>query len=126
MGHLYADITVRGAKGVVELKNVLIDTGATYTVLPEQILEETGAASIPTEVEVELGDGHRVKARAYGVAIRIREVEAPSISITFAGAQTVVGVETLESLGVKLDPKNGTLEFTRPGGMAYFYAQVSP
>jgi predicted aspartyl protease len=122
MGHLHTDMTVRGSKAVVELKNVLIDTGATYTVLPEEILEEVGAGRIPTEVEIELGNGEKVKARAYGVAITIEDVEAPSISITFEGAQTVIGVETLESIGLKLDPTTGRLEFTRPKGMAYFYS----
>lgn len=121
MGHLYTDITVRGDKDTVELKNVLIDTGATYTVLPEEVLEEAGAVRIPTEVEVELGNGETVKAKAYGVVIKIEEVEAPSICITFEEAQTVIGVETLESIGLKLDPTSGRLEFTRPKGMAYFY-----
>ena len=120
MGHLHTDMTVRGSKAAVELKNVLIDTGATYTVLPEEILEQVGAGRIPTEVEIELGNGEKVKA--YGVAITIEEVEAPSISITFEGAQTVIGVETLESIGLKLDPTTGKLEFTRPKGLAYFYS----
>jgi len=112
---------VRGNKAAIELKNVLIDTGATYTVLPEKILEEVGAARIPGEVEVELGNGQKIKAKAYGVAIKIEEIEAPAISIAFEGAQTVVGVETLESIGLRLDPTTGELEFTRPKGLAYFY-----
>lgn len=113
MGHLYTDVTVRGSKAAVELKKVLIDTGATFTVLPEEILEEVGAGRIPTEIEVELGNGVKVKAKAYGVAIKIEDVEAPAVSITFAGAQTVIGVETLESIGLRLDPTTGRLEFTR-------------
>jgi predicted aspartyl protease len=55
------------------------------------------------------------------VAIKIKDVEAPTISITFEGAKTVIGVETLESLGLKLDPNTGNLEFSRPKGIAYFY-----
>lgn len=119
MGHLHTDMTVRGSKAAVELKNVLIDTGATYTVLPEEILEQVGAWGPMPDVEVTLGNGQSVKAQAYGVAITIEEVEAPAISITFDGAQTVIGVETLESIGLKLDPTTGKLEFTRPKGRAY-------
>ena len=37
MGHIRTDMAVRGEKGSVKLKNVLIDTGATYTVLPEKV-----------------------------------------------------------------------------------------
>ena len=40
MGHLHTDMTVRGSKADVELKNVLIDTGATYTVLPRRFWKE--------------------------------------------------------------------------------------
>jgi len=121
MGHLYTDVTVKGSKTALELKNVLVDTGATYTVLPEEVLEEVGAWGPMPDIEVELGNGEKVKARAYGVAIKIEGVEAPSISISFRGAQAVIGIETLESIGLKLDPTTGKLEFTRPGGVAYFY-----
>jgi predicted aspartyl protease len=120
MGHLYTDITVKGSKAAAELKNVLIDTGATFTILPEETLEQVGAWGPMPEVELRLGNSEIVNAKAYGVVIKIEEGEAPSISLTFKGAQTVIGVETLEAIGVKLDPTTGKLEFTRPKGMAYF------
>ena len=76
-------------------------------------------------LEVELGNAEKVKAKAYGVAIKIEQVDAPSISIIFKGAQTVIGVETLESIGLRLHPTTGKLELTRPNGMAYFYFCMS-
>lgn len=121
MGHLFTDIILRGAKAERELKNVLIDTGATYTVLPADILEEIGAWGPLPEIDLELGDGKKVRARPFGIWVKIKDSEAPAISITFEGAKTVIGVETLESAGLKLDPTTGTLEFTRPKGLAYFY-----
>lgn len=125
MGHLHTDITIRGSKTGTVLKNVLIDTGATYTVLPQSILKDVGAWGPLGEVEVELENGETVKARAYAAAIKIKDVEAPCISVTFRGAKAVVGVETLESIGLKLDPTTGNLEFTRPKGIAYFYCLKS-
>ena len=124
MGHIYTDIMIRGSKASKQLKKVLIDTGATYTVLPKGDLDEIGAWGPMPEVDVELGNGNKVKAQAYGVMIKIEDAEAPAISITFEGAQNVVGVETLESLGLKLDPTTGKIEFTRPKGMAYFYVLI--
>jgi HJR/Mrr/RecB family endonuclease/predicted aspartyl protease len=121
MGHLHTDIVIRGNKAQTELKNVLIDTGATYTVLPESTLREIGASRIPGESEVELGNGKKVKAKAYGLRIKIKDAEAPCIAITFEGAKTVIGIETLESIGLRLDPTTGNLEFSRPKGLAYFY-----
>ncbi len=120
-GHLHTEMRIRGSKTIVEMKNALIDTGATYTILPSRVLEEVGVAIIPGELELELGTGQKVKAKAYGVAITIGGVEAPAIGVTFEGAQTVIGVETLENIGLKLDPTTRKLEFTRPKGVAYFY-----
>jgi len=34
MGYIYTDIVIKGTRGTKELKEVLIDTCATYTVLP--------------------------------------------------------------------------------------------
>jgi len=124
MGHIYTDIVIKGARGTKELKEVLIDTGATCTVLPKRDLNEVGASLLPTEVKVELGNGQEISAEAYGIVIIIANAEAPAIGITFEGAQTVVGVETLESLGLKLDPTTGKMEFTRPKGTAYFYVII--
>jgi len=121
MGHSYTDIVVRGSKAQKEIRDVLVDTGATFTVLPTEVLEAVGAWGPIREMEIELGNGEKVKAEAYGVAIRIQDVEAPAVSITFKGAKTVIGVETLESAGLKVDPTTGKLEFTRPKGIAYFY-----
>ncbi|HID10303.1 MAG TPA: hypothetical protein EYP17_03260 [Candidatus Latescibacteria bacterium] len=123
MGHIYTDVTVKGREGSLKLKNVLIDTGATYTVLPEKTLKKIGAWGPMREIDLRLGGGRRVKAKAYGIVVGIEDAEAPAIGITFEGAQTVIGVETLESLGLKLDPTTGRLEFTRPKGMAYFYRE---
>jgi predicted aspartyl protease len=126
MGHIFTDLVVKGAKGERELKEVLIDTGATYTVLPEAVLEEIGAWGPVSEIDVELGDGRKVKARSYGVRVRIKDAEAPAICIAFEGAQTVIGVETLESAGLKLDPTKGTLEFTRPSFKGHNTAYLYP
>jgi len=121
MGYLHTDMTVKGDKAAVELKNVLIDTGATFTVLPKEVLEQIGAGRIMTDYEIELGNGQKVKAEAYGVSVTIQGSEMPAVAISFEGAQTVIGVETLESIGLRLDPTSGKLEFTRPKGLAYFY-----
>ncbi|MEO0228345.1 MAG: aspartyl protease family protein [candidate division WOR-3 bacterium] len=122
MGHLYADILIKGKKAKVQLRRVLIDTGATYTVLPGHILKKIGAPKIPGEIKIELGNGKRVKAKAYGVRIAIKDAEAPCVVISFKGAKSVIGVETIESIGLKLDPIKNKLEFTRPKGIAYFYS----
>jgi predicted aspartyl protease len=40
----------------------------------------------------------------------------------FEGAKSVIGVRTLEDLGLNVDPVSGRLEATRPKNIAYFYS----
>jgi len=55
MGHVEVDAYIGGVNGGAELKGVIIDTGATYTVLPIEFVEEIGAVETPYAVDVELG-----------------------------------------------------------------------
>jgi predicted aspartyl protease len=56
--------------------------------------------------------------------IRIEDREGPAIIATFEGVKHVLGVQTLEALGLKVDPLTGKLQPTRPKGIAYFYKMV--
>jgi predicted aspartyl protease len=119
---MYADIKITGKKISKTIKRILIDTGASYTVLPKDILRQVGAFELPARFYLYLGNGKKVLASSYAVVISMRGVNAPCICVTFKGAQSVIGVETLESIGVRLDPVKRKLEFTRPKGVAYFLA----
>jgi len=121
MGHVYVDLTLRGQKEEVILKDVLIDTGATYTILPEETLAKAGAVKLVYRSHLELGDGRRVEADFYTSIIKIDDREAPIAIATFEDAKPLIGVLTLESLGLKVDPTTGKLEPTRPRGIAYLY-----
>ncbi len=103
------------------LRNVPVDTGATYTVLSEKILMEIGAYELKVDVNVESGDGKKIKAKSFAGMIEYKKTNIPSIFITFKGAENVLGVEFLESLGAELDVKNKKLKFKRKKGQALFY-----
>jgi predicted aspartyl protease len=122
MGHVYADVVVRGAVGEALLKGVIVDTGASYTVLPRDVVERVGAWPIPHSVDLELGDGRVVKAGVYAVIVSIGDRSAAALAACFEGAKSVIGVRTLEDLGLKVDPVSGRLEATRPKNVAYFYS----
>lgn len=121
MGHVYVDVVVRGAKGEVPLRGVLVDTGASYTVLDEEVAEKVGAWPIPYKVRSELGDGRVVEASVYAVVVKVGDRSAATLVACFKGARSVLGVRTLEDLGLRVDPVSGKLEPTRPAGLAYFY-----
>jgi predicted aspartyl protease len=121
MGHVLVDLELEGTKGKKKLERVLVDTGATFTCVEAQILEEVGAQKLPAKVEVELGNGERVLADSYGAAVEFEGRKVPVIIITFPGAKRVVGVQTLEALGLRVNPVTGKLEFVREKGVAYLY-----
>ena len=115
------NITLRGETGTRTLSGILIDTGATYTALPPALLEQVGAFKASFTMDVELADGRKVPASIYYAAIAVDGREAPAIVLAFEGAKEVIGVQTLEALGLKPNPDTGKLEPTRPKGVAYFY-----
>ncbi len=120
MGHVYVDIAVRGAAGEVLLRNVIVDTGASYTTLSKDIVEKIGAWTIPHRVDLELGDGRLVKAEICAVIVSLGDRSAATLVACFEGAKSVIGVRTLEDLGLKVDPVSGRLEESRPKNVAYF------
>jgi len=122
MGHISVDVTITGSRGEHKLSNILIDTGATYSVFLEEILKDIDASKLPTKVSIELGDGRVIQADAYAAILSFEDRQGPVTAITFEGAKQVIGVYSLESLGLKVNPVTGRLEETRPKGIAYLYA----
>ena len=126
MAHVYTKALVKGTKGQVEVGELLVDTGATFTVLPVELLREVGAYLMPTKTRLELGDGRAVESDVYAVVLAIQDREGATLAVTFRDAKPVLGVRTLEDLGFKVDPVSGSLEPTRPAGVAYYYAGFEP
>ena len=118
---MYTKAVVKGVKGKKEIPKLLVDTGATFTVLPPEILRDIGASPVPHKARPELGDGRFVDADVFVVSIWVQDREGPIFVVAFKGAKPVLGVRALEDLGLKVDPVSGTLEPTRPPGVAYYY-----
>jgi len=120
--HVYARVRLVGTKTHRAIDNLLVDTGATFTVLPRDLLEEVGAVRVPTKTKLELGDGRSVEAEVYAIVLAIEDREGATLAVTFTDARPVLGVRSLEDLGLKVDPVSGSLEATRPPGVAYYYS----
>jgi len=86
-----------------ELK-FLVDSGAIYSVVPKSILSEIGIAPIEME-SFSLADLSQVK-REVGEAAFTFEGRTRTSSVMFGeeGDAVLLGVMTLESLGLMLDP----------------------
>lgn len=121
MGETRVDLIIKGEKGQEVIKDVLVDTGASFSFLPKDRLERAGAFLLPEKTKVELGNGERVEAEAYAATVEVEGRVGPATILTFEGAKSVVGLSVLEALGLKVNPTTGKLEETRPSGVAYFY-----
>jgi len=95
VSHIVVDANVHGTRGEIALLGLLIDTGATYTVLSKEALDEVGAIRIPGKIKIELGNGRAQEADVYAVRIEIAGREGPAFAVTFEGAKSVIGIQTL-------------------------------
>jgi predicted aspartyl protease len=63
-------------------------------------------------------------ASVYAVIATLEGRTAPTLATCFEGADNVIGVRTLEDLGLRVDPVSGKLEPVRPSNLAYFYGET--
>ena len=89
--------------------DLLVDTGATWTMLPGEIVGRLGLAT-PRQRLVTLASGERVSYPAGQVAIQLNGEEIITIFLAGpAGSLTLLGAVTLEEFGLAPDPVRKTL-----------------
>lgn len=92
----------------VELK-LLVDTGATWTWIPESVL--SGIGLVPTSTRrVKLADGRIVQRNATIALITIGQETLPTLCLFGdEGSDSLLGAVTLEEFGLGVDPVGRTL-----------------
>ena len=119
VGHVHQRVRLSAEKAVTV--RMLVDTGATFSVISEALARAIGIKRLRRSVPITLADGRRVKLDA-GVAIfRIEGREAPATILVGDVEEPILGVETLEALGLTVDPRKRRLApfrhyAVRPGG----------
>ena len=108
MGHVFVRARFRG-RDVIEFEKVLVDTGASFTVMPLEIAERYFIET-PFTVDLRLGDGGVVKAKVFVAEGEVEGRRGPLRILAFENAIPVIGVDTLETLGLKVDPVSGRIE----------------
>ena len=105
MGTFNWPLEIRSADGQrVERVEALVDTGASYTILPDRFLRQLGIVSIRT-MGFELGDGRRVEYEIGEARIRIEGEERTRIVIFGEDEATyVIGADTLQGASLAVDP----------------------
>ena len=87
----------------------LVDTGASYTIVPGSVLEGLGVQPID-RIALTLADGRRVECDIGEAVAAIDGRTAPTL-VAFGedGAHSLLGAYTLEGLRLTVDPIHGKL-----------------
>jgi len=104
MGVTYIEATVTGPTGKRETVQFLVDSGATYTLLPEEVWKAIGL--IPKrEIVFTLADGTTVDRKVSECHIALPEGEGHTpVILGEPRDEALLGVVTLEILGLILNP----------------------
>ncbi len=110
MGHVWVRARIgRPDKSVVIEVDGLVDTGATLTVIPRRLARELGL-EITGKTYVETGAGRLLMERSRVFIEIMGESEIVPVLISDIIDKVLIGVTTLEVLGLQVDPLTGKLK----------------
>jgi len=95
----------------------LTDTGAYYTTIPLELAEELGIKSV-AKTKLTLADKRIVEAGISLAYIKILDRDGIFNIALMNVPEPLLGVSTLEGLGIKVDPTTGKVEYSRSYGLA--------
>ena len=110
VGHIYASVKVsREPEGPSQEVSLLVDTGATASVIPGDVLASLEVTPLRTE-EFELADGRKIPRQVGGAYLTFSDRTAPTL-VVFGepGDAPVLGVMALEELGLEIDSRSGEI-----------------
>ena len=110
MGITYVEAEAVGPTGKREALRLLVDSGATYSLLPEPVWRAIQLE--PTrEMSFSLADGTQVVRRISSCRLSLEQGEDHTpVILGEPGDEALLGVITLEILGLVLNPFNRTLQ----------------
>ena len=111
MSHLLQRVKLTGDKTVTV--TMLVDTGATFSMISEALARTIGVPRTRRPVRVTLADGRRKKLIAGTAIFTVVGREAPATILIGEVAEPILGVETLEALGLMVDPRGQRLKPSR-------------
>lgn len=97
---------------------LLVDTGALYSVLPASVLQELGIEPLERK-SFKTADGRRIE-RAVGEAVFAYNGQRGTSKVVFGTEDdaSLLGVTALEALGLEVDPTSGTM---RPATLFLYF-----
>ncbi|MBI4839886.1 MAG: retroviral-like aspartic protease family protein [candidate division NC10 bacterium] len=112
MGKICQNVRLRAEEATTI--RMLVDTGATFSVIPPNLARMLGVRRPRRSVRVRLADGRTVRLEADIAILQVDGREAPATFLVGKVDEPILGVETLEALGLVVDRKNKRLSPSRP------------
>ena len=105
MGVTYVPVTVKGASGRRVRVRMLVDSGASYALLPEKIWKRLKLKPVRRE-NFELADGRAISRNVSECHVTLGQAfgHTPVILGEAGDDEPLLGAITLENLGLVLDP----------------------
>jgi clan AA aspartic protease len=114
MGLTYVKGTIKGTRGRQQEVQFLVDSGASYSLLPEKVWKAIGLKPERTELFT-LADGTQVKRAVSEAFVMLPDgsTHTPVILGEPSDDEALLGAITLEELGLVLNPFSRTLHKMR-------------
>ena len=112
MSHVYQRVKIFADRTTTTV-SMLVDTGATLSVIPKELAQSLGVKCLRRPVTIRLADGQQVKAGVGPVILRIDDREVPAMILVGDVVEPILGVETLETMGLTVDPRSGRVKPSR-------------
>jgi predicted aspartyl protease len=87
--------------------------GETVRAVPPALARKVGAPTLPQRFAVSLADGRRRRLKACSIGVTVAVRTGPTTVLLLPGSDPLLGVETLEALGLKVNPERRRLEPSR-------------
>ena len=113
MGLTYVEGTARGPNGKQATVEFLVDSGARYTLLPEKVWKAIGLTP-KRRLTFTLADGTRIERDVSEAHLTLPQGDSHTpVILGEPGDEALLGVVTLEELGLVLNPFQRSLQPAR-------------
>jgi clan AA aspartic protease len=111
MGHVRVQLRISNPEDTsraVEVPGALVDTGATWTTVPRTLITNLGLRQVGT-IRVRTAAGPQELQQSYAQLELAGKSFVTNISVSDTLDTVLIGVTTLEALGLAVDPVKGQL-----------------
>ena len=118
MGYVRVEVLIAPPDGGEPKRVIMLaDTGSFHTALPVKLAEEIGIKPL-AHTRMLVADGRTVEVGVSLAYLKILDREGVFQVVILDVPEPLLGVSTLEGLGLKVDPVTGKVEHSRPYGLA--------